>query len=206
MKVKLAVVEDEIEFALELKNLLILSEDISEIKLYSSAEEFIEEYESDIFDVVMMDIGLPGINGIDCIRKLKPINPETQFIVFTIYDDNQTVFEALCAGATGYILKSSTQEQITNAIKEIHTGGSPMSSTISRMVMNYFSLLPKKVVCPKLTERETQILELLSEGKRYKEIANSLFISMDTVRTHIRNIYLKLEVSNKTQAINKYRS
>jgi DNA-binding NarL/FixJ family response regulator len=206
MKIKLAIVENEKEYSELLINSLQLSKELDDIALYHSAEEFMLAYDNQFPDVVLMDIGLPGINGIDCIRKLNPINSETQFIVFTIFENDTHIFNALCAGATGYILKSSTTAEILQAIKDVHNGASPMSSSISRMVINYFFNLNNKKLQLPISERETQVLELLSEGKRYKEISNILFISLDTVRTHIRNIYQKLEVNNKTEAINKYRN
>lgn len=205
MKLKLALVDDQKDLLDGLRSLLEMSGDFDVLALYHSAEELITHFDQEFYDVVLMDIGLPGINGIECIRRLKPLQPQTQFIVFTIFEDDVNVFDALRAGATGYVLKSSTSAQIVTAIKEVHSGGSPMSSSISRRVINYFAHPHTKVDELPITKRETEILNLLAEGHRYREISASLFISIDTVRTHIRNIYQKLEVTSRTEAINKFR-
>jgi DNA-binding NarL/FixJ family response regulator len=205
MKIKLAIVEDHQDISENLKSMLSQHGEIEEIRVYHSAEAIISDTSGSKYDVVLMDIGLPGINGIECIRKLKPSNLETQFVVFTIFEDHQHVFDALCAGATGYILKNSSTQDILTAVIDVHKGASPMSASISRMVIQYFSGVPKKLNTLPISEREKQVLDLLAQGFRYKEISESLFISMDTVRTHIRNIYQKLEVTNRTQAINRLR-
>jgi DNA-binding NarL/FixJ family response regulator len=153
-----------------------------------------------------MDLQLPGISGQQCIEIVKSKNPTMQFIVFTVFGDDDNVFRALRSGATGYLVKSENYQNIWDAIQLVACGGSPMTPSISRMVIAYFSTLKSNETVQKLTKRECEILELLAQGKRYKEIAEELFISMDTVRTHIRNIYIKLEVDNKTSAINKYKS
>ena len=153
-------------------------------------------------DVVVMDINMPGINGIDCIRKIKDSCPATQFMIFTIYENDEKVFDALAAGASGYLLKKTPGEKITEAIKELHSGGSPMSINIARKVINHF----KEKTAPghtSLTNKENEILNLLSKGFLYKEIAGKLGVSVGTVTQHIHNIYEKLHVTNKTEAINK---
>lgn len=202
----LCIVDDNTEMASFLKELLLEDPEIDNIEHFSNAENFIKKFESINPDVVLMDIGLPGLSGIECIRKLKPLAPTTQFIAFTVFGDDQNVFDALRSGASGYILKSESHEKIREAIHLVLAGGSPMTASISRMVIDYFSQQTKTEPAAELTNRECEILELMSNGQKYKEIASTLSISVDTVRTHIRNIYVKLEVDNKTKAINKYKS
>lgn len=151
-----------------------------------------------------MDIKLNPGNGIDCIRRVKQKNPNIQFIVITIFEEEEKVFDSLKAGATGYIVKSSTMDEYLNAIRMVAAGGSPLSPVIAKKLVNYFSA-PKMVMQKdyELTEREKTVMELLSNGYPYKQVADQLFISMDTVRTHIRNIYEKLQVHSRTEALNK---
>jgi DNA-binding NarL/FixJ family response regulator len=156
-------------------------------------------------DVVIMDINMPGMNGIDCIAKIKDECPNTQFMIFTIYENDEKIFDALTAGASGYILKKTDPEKIIEAIKELHNGGSPMSTSIARKVINHFKR-NKTAFHESLTNKENEILTLLSKGLLYKEIAVALSISVGTVTQHIHNIYEKLHVSNKTEAINKFRN
>jgi two-component system, NarL family, response regulator LiaR len=204
--IRLCIVDDNTQMASFLRELLLEDTSIASIDLYASAEEFIRKFNDLSPDVVLMDIGLPGLSGIECIKKLKPQAPSTQFIAFTVFGDDQNVFDALRSGASGYILKSESHEKIKEAIHVVLAGGSPITASISRMVIEYFSNQGKSETTSELTNRECEILELMSNGQRYKEIANSLNISVDTVRTHIRNIYVKLEVDNKTKAINKFKS
>lgn len=204
--IKLCIVDDNIEMATFLGELLHQDASIYSIQVFESAEDFINKFEDLQPDAVLMDIELPGISGIECIQLLKPRTSKTQFIAFTVFGDDQNVFNALRAGATGYILKSENHQKILEAIQMVLQGGSPMTASISRMVIEHFAIQKPSINSELLTKREIEILELLSAGKRYREIATQLFISIDTVRTHIRNIYIKLEVDNKTAAINKYKS
>jgi DNA-binding NarL/FixJ family response regulator len=151
-----------------------------------------------------MDIHLPGISGIECVKQLKPVLPQTQFMMCTVYEDNENVFDSLCAGASGYLLKNNPPGKITDAIIDLYHGGSPMSSTIARKVINAFQpVFQKNKEAESLTKRELELLELLAKGYRYKEIADKLFISFETVRTHIHNIYEKLHVQSRIEAVNK---
>jgi DNA-binding NarL/FixJ family response regulator len=151
-----------------------------------------------------MDINLPGMSGIQCIEALKPANPNVQYLICTVFEDSINLFNALCAGATGYILKSASEEEFIKAIKDISVGGSPMSPQIARMVVASF---PQKKsnqdLLGDLSKREREILELLAAGFRYKEIADKLFLSIETVRSYIRDIYSKLHVHSRTDAVNK---
>ena len=171
---------------------------------YGFGESFLAAVLTERPDVVIMDINLPGITGIEAVRRCKELAPRTQFLMCTVQDDDAHLFEALCAGATGYLVKNAAPEQVLTAVKDLHAGGSPMSPGIARRVVRSFQ--QQRTPSPemqRLTDRERQVLELLAQGHRYKEIADSLRLSIDTVRTHIRNLYDKLQVSSRTDALNK---
>lgn len=155
-------------------------------------------------DVVLMDINLPGMNGIQCTRTIKEHWPEVQVMMCTVYEDDDKIFDALKAGATGYVIKRAPIEELFDAIQQVHAGGSPMSATIARKVVGSFQVRTE-VNGEKLSEREMQVLDLLSEGLRMKEIADRLSLSTNTVRTHVRHIYEKLQVQSRTEALNKAR-
>ncbi|MFM6924882.1 MAG: LuxR C-terminal-related transcriptional regulator, partial [Ferruginibacter sp.] len=155
-------------------------------------------------DIALFDINLPGMNGIDCIQRLKLLHPRMQMMVLTVYDNADNIFNALKAGATSYLLKSTPPEKVIEAIYEVHHGGSPISSQIARKVIDAFTLKEKtNDYFQELSRREQEILEQLSKGYRYKEIADKLFVSIETVRTHIRNIYEKLQVNGRAEALKK---
>ncbi|QIP14015.1 response regulator transcription factor [Spirosoma aureum] len=172
---------------------------------FETAEAALDYLPSHCVDVVLMDIDLPGMNGIDCVRHLKAHCASTQFMMCTMYDEDETVFEALKAGANSYILKRSPPHKLLEAITELYEGGSPMSSTIARKIAVSFHVGP---AAPNeldvLTPREREILDRLAKGHSHKEVANELFVSPTTVRKHIFNIYEKLQVHSKVEAINKY--
>ncbi len=171
---------------------------------HTTAEEFMDSVQRELPDVVIMDINLPGMNGVEAVRVLKVKFPQMQFLMCTVQDDDDNLFQALCAGATGYLVKGASPEQLITSVKELHAGGSPMSAGIARRVLR--SLHQPQVPAPEiaqLTERERQVLDELAQGFRYKEIADRLQLSLDTVRTHIRNLYGKLQVSSRTDALNK---
>jgi DNA-binding NarL/FixJ family response regulator len=162
-------------------------------------------------DVVLMDINLgESESGIDCVRQLKPVVPATNFMMCTVYEDDEKIFEALSAGASGYILKKTEPQKLLEAIKELHGGGAPMSGQIARKVVVAFrnkALTPASspgAELEQLSYREKQILEELSRGLMYKEIANVLFISPETVKKHVYHVYEKLHVTNRVEAVNKY--
>ena len=151
-----------------------------------------------------MDINLPGMNGIECIKMIKDKSPGTQFMMFTVYENDEKVFEALKAGASGYLLKNTGLVQLIESLKELHNGGSPMSANIARKLVTLFRNEQKQAPSlDSLSHRENEILQLLSKGLLYKEIADQLAISVSTVRQHIHHIYEKLHVQNRTEAINK---
>ena len=172
---------------------------------YATAEEAIIKLPLENPNVVLMDINLPGMSGIECVVKLKEILPDVQIMMLTVYEDNETVFKSIVAGATGYILKRTPPAELLEAIRELHGGGSPMSDQIARKVVQAFQQMGKSSKeTENLSERESELLSYLSKGYHDKEIADKLFISVKTVRTHLRNIYKKLHVRSRTEAILKY--
>ncbi len=204
MDIKVGIVEDEHQIRESLLILINGSEGFSCVNGYESAEDAIREMPALYLDVVLMDIHLPGKNGIECITELKPLCPTTQFMMCTAFEDTESVFNALKAGATGYLTKTTQPSKILDAIVDVNNGGSPMSSNIARKIVASFQKEKKEnVELQKLSEREQEILQLLSNGLRYKEISDKLSISTETVRTHIRNIYEKLQVNSRTDALNK---
>ena len=155
-------------------------------------------------DVVLMDINLPGMNGIECTRLIKEMSPDTLIIMCTVFEDTEKIFDALKAGASGYVLKRTAGETLIDAIKDLLNGGAPMSNEIARKVVNSFREGPvQKAKCEELTSKENEILDLLADGFGNKEIASRLFVSVNTIRTHIYHIYEKLHVHNRIEALNK---
>lgn len=203
MEIKVGIVEDEKVIRESLIVLINGSEGYSCIHSFETAEDAILALPSLNLDVVLMDIHLPGKNGIMCISELRKLCPDTRFLMCTSFEDTDSVFKALKAGAKGYITKTTQPSKILDAILDLYNGGSPMSSQIARKVVESFHSSIQNKELERLTEREKEILNLLSEGLRYKEIGVKLFISVETVRTHIHNIYEKLEVNSRTEALNK---
>ena len=204
MKIKVAIVEDEKQIRESLAILINGSEGFSCVHTLENAEDAIDLIADLPLDVVLMDIHLPGKTGIECIAALKPQCPEVQFLMCTSFEDTDSVFNALQSGASGYLTKTTQPSKILDAIVEVYKGGSPMSSNIARKVVASFHTSNRENnELQKLSVREKEILNLLSQGLRYKEIADRLFLSTETVRTHIRNIYEKLQVNSRTEALNK---
>ncbi len=206
MPITLAIVEDLDEVREGLKNFLALSPEFKVLDTFKTAEQAMEELPILQPDIVIMDINLPGINGIECIRQIGTHAIHTQFMMFTVYENDEKVFEALKAGASGYLLKNTGLIHIIEALKELHLGGSPMSANIARKLVNNFQQRAQQEHLPgmeALSPRENEILLLLARGLLYKEIASQLTISTSTVRQHIHRIYEKLHVQNRTEAINK---
>jgi DNA-binding NarL/FixJ family response regulator len=172
---------------------------------FSNAERALIRLPTDRPQVALVDINLPGMSGIECVRRLKPVLPETQFMMITVYEDTDYLFSALTAGATGYLLKQTSRDELLDALKDVHTGGSPMSSVIARKVVQSFRRAdPNSGGAEDLTAREREVLQLLACGDLYKEIAEHLGISVPTVNAHIRRIYEKLHVRSRAQAVAKY--
>lgn len=204
MSITLAIVEDLDEVRDGLKNFISLSQDFKVLDTFKTAEEAVHDLPSLKPDIVIMDINLPGMNGIECIKHIKEKAPATQFMMFTVYENDEKVFEALKAGASGYLLKNTGLVQLIESLKELHNGGSPMSANIARKLVTLFRSEQKEAAnLAVLSSRENEILQLLAKGLLYKEIAEQLSISISTVRQHIHHIYEKLHVQNRTEAINK---
>jgi len=204
MSITLAIVEDLDEVRDGLKNFIALSQDFKVLDTFKTAEEAAHDLPKLKPDIVIMDINLPGMNGIECIREIKNKIPNTQFMMFTVYENDEKVFEALKAGASGYLLKNTGLVQLIESLKELYNGGSPMSANIARKLVTLFRNEQKEAAnLDLLSGRENEILQLLTKGLLYKEIADQLSISVSTVRQHIHHIYEKLHVQNRTEAINK---
>jgi len=203
MQIKVGIIEDEKEIREGLKFLINGSEGFTCIDTFENAKEALEKIPSLNLDVVLTDIHLPHKTGIECVLELKPLCPNTQFLMCTSVEETESVFQALKAGATGYLTKTTQPSKLLDAILEIHKGGSPMSGHIARKVISSFQKTEKNTELEKLSQREQEIIKLLSKGFRYKEIADKIFVSTETVRTHIRNIYQKLQVNSCVDALNK---
>jgi len=205
MSISIAIVEDLDVVRNGLKDFISLSTDFLVVGSYKSGEEALQKLPETKPDIVIMDINLPGMNGIECIRQVKGKSPGTQFMMFTVYENDDKVFEALKAGASGYLLKNTGLLQIAESVKELHEGGSPMSANIARKMVNLVrgDADKKTPFLDLLSPREKEILQLLAKGLLYKEIAEQLNITTGTVRIHIHRIYEKLHVQNRTEAINK---
>ena len=200
----IAIIEDDDKIRQYLGEQIQLHIDVKELRLFGNAEDALKGLTHEPADIALFDVQLPVMNGIECIRRLKIIHPKMQCMVLTVYDKPDTVFEALKAGAISYLLKSTPSDKILEAIEEVYNGGSPISSQIARKLIEAFSMKEKtNDYFQDLTRREQEILEELSKGYRYKEIAEKLFVSIETVRTHIRNIYEKLQVNTRVDALKK---
>lgn len=201
---KIVVVEDQKETREMLQILLNGNDGYECMAAFENGEDAIAELPALMPDVALVDIHLPGQSGIDCVSKLKPLLPTTQFIMCTSLEDTDNIFNALQAGATGYITKATPPQKILDAILDAHNGGAPMSSQIARKLISFFFTKEQKPTeLEKLSAREQEILMYLSKGYRYKEIAAMIFVSIETVRKHIHNIYEKLQVNSRTDALNK---
>ena len=204
MSISIVIVEDLDVIRNGLKDFIALSTDFLVVGSFKTGEDAALKLPELKPDIVIMDINLPGINGIECIRQVRDMSPSTQFMMFTVYENDEKVLDALKAGASGYLLKNTGLLQIAESVKELHEGGSPMSANIARKIVNLFRDTDKKTpFLDLLTTREQEILQLLAKGLLYKEIAEQLGITTGTVRIHIHKIYEKLHVQNRTEAINK---
>ena len=205
MLIRVAIVEDDPGIRASLVNMLSRSTDCRPVCSCADAETALVDLPAHKPDVVLMDINLPHIDGIECVRRLKEQMPATQFVMLTVYGDSDRLFRSLMAGASGYLLKRASSSGILTAIREVRAGGSPMTPQIARRVVQHFRQIPEQSAgVEKLTAREKEILAQLAQGFLYKEIGDNLGISMDTVRTYIRKIYDKLQVHSRTAAMIKY--
>ncbi len=204
MPISVAIVEDNPDIRMGTSYILRSSRGCSVAGEYGTAEEFFEAYEENLPDVVLMDLGLPGMSGLKAIERLKHEHPRIEIVVQSIYQDDDNVFRALCAGANGYIAKPVLPQQLLEAVEDAFSGGTPMSPRIARKVLEVF----KQHAAPQKTDfhltcRELEVLQLLVQGEDYKSVADKLFLSLFTVRAHVRNIYDKLHVHTRSQAVAK---
>ena len=200
MSIAVSIVEDDPQVRGSLAKLIEGSSGYRCVSRHASAENALQEIPEIKPDVVLMDINLGVMNGVECVQRLKPLLPATQIIMLTVYQNTEHIFNALAAGATGYMLKQTPPDELLAAIKEVHAGGSPMSSHIARKIVQSFQQ-PATVA---LSPREAQVLDLLAKGFLYKEIADAMQLTYATVHTHIRHIYEKLHVRSRTQAVAKH--
>ena len=204
MPISVSIVEDSEKLRGTLARVLNRAEVFRCVSQYGSAEEALKDLPNARPNVVLMDINLPGINGVECVRQLKKIVPEVQIMMLTVYEDTENIFDALTAGASGYLLKRTSGPELLDAIREVNRGGSPMTAHIARKVVQSFQKNAPAQPAENLSEREQQVLDLLSQGLMYKEIADKLQISYETVHTYIRRIYEKLRVRTRTEAVAKF--
>jgi DNA-binding NarL/FixJ family response regulator len=204
MKIKVAIVEDQQDFRESWERIINAHEQFLLCGSYANAESAMDGFINQAPDVALIDIHLPGISGIELIEQFSAKHTAIRFVIFSSMNDDENIFNALKAGAKGYILKSGMAIEIMEGITDVFNGGSPMSSSIARRVVESFNKSSEaNAEMQKLSAREQEIISLLAKGLRYKEIADKLFISSETVRTHIRNMYEKLAVNSRTDALNK---
>jgi DNA-binding NarL/FixJ family response regulator len=206
MAIRISIVEDNEQLRLTLAKVIGRTEGFECVGQHATAEAALENIPHEKPDVVLMDINLPGMNGVECVRKVKQLVPQTQVMMLTAYEDTENIFNSLAAGASGYMLKRTPRAELLDAIREVQRGGSPMSTHIARLVVQSFQrpvTAPVNEVTEDLSAREQEVLDLLSQGCMYKEIADKLGISFETVRTYIRRIYEKLHVRTRTEAVAK---
>jgi DNA-binding NarL/FixJ family response regulator len=206
VSIAVAIVEDDVPAREILAGWIRNAEGFTCVGEFDDAETALAKLPLEKPSVVLFDINLPGMNGIECVRRLKPRLPDTQFVMVTVYEDANHIFNALSAGASGYLLKQTRRNELIDALKDVHAGGSPMSSQIARKVVQNFHRTETQAdgEIVELSPREREVLELLARGYLYKEIAEMLKISVQTVNTYIRRIYEKLHVRSRAQAVAKY--
>ncbi len=201
--IAISIIEDQSEVRESLVACLGIEPGMRCVGAHVSAEEGLQKIPKENPDVVLVDINLPGMNGIQCVARLKKRLPNIQILMLTTYDDGDLIFDSLRAGANGYLLKNIPQEELVQAVQQVHAGGAPMSLQVARKVINHFHKTKPTSEIENLSVRELEILRLLAKGHRYKEIADQLSINIGTVRTHISHVYEKLHVNSRTEAAMK---
>jgi len=206
MPITVAIVEDNDQLRATLARVLDRAEGFRCTGQYANAEEALKHLPEEKPDVVLMDINLPGMNGVECVRQLKTLCPQIQVIMLTVYEDTDNIFNALAAGATGYLLKRTPRAELLEAIRDVVRGGSPMTTHIARKVVQSFQQRPATPApaAEELSPREREVLDCLAQGFLYKEIADKLGLKYETVHTYIRRIYEKLQVRTRTEAVSKF--
>jgi DNA-binding NarL/FixJ family response regulator len=205
MSISVSIVEDNDQLRATLARVLNRADGFRCLSHYANAEDALKDLPQVRPDVVLMDINLPGMNGVQCVRQLKALLPDIQVMMLTVYEDTENIFNALTAGASGYMLKRTSSKELLEAIQDVQRGGSPMTMHIARKVVQSFQHTAATAqTTENLSEREQQVLDLLSQGLMYKEIAEKLAISYETVHTYIRRIYEKLQVRTRTEAVAKF--
>ncbi len=205
MPITVSIVEDNEQLRSTLARVISRAEGFRCLSQYGDGESALEGLPRDRPEVVLMDINLPGINGVECVRRLKHAAADLQIVMLTVYEDTDNIFNALAAGAAGYLLKRTKSAELLEAIREVHRGGSPMTTHIARKVTQSFQKVGVSAQpTENLSEREQEVLDCLSQGFLYKEIAEKLGISYETVHTYIRRIYEKLQVRTRTEAVAKF--
>ena len=205
MPISVSIVEDNDQLRGTLARVISRAEGFKCVSHYPNAEAALAALPKDNPEVVLMDINLPGMNGVECVRQLKQVAPKIQAVMLTVYEDTDNIFAALAAGASGYLLKRTRSAELLEAIREVHQGGSPMTTHIARKVTQSFQKAgPSPQPTENLSQREQEVLDCLSHGFLYKEIADKLGISYETVHTYIRRIYEKLQVRTLTEAVAKF--
>jgi DNA-binding NarL/FixJ family response regulator len=203
--IRVAIVEDDDWIRDNLARQIDVAPGYCCISRYRTGEEALAGLPGEAPDVVLMDINLPGLSGIECVRRLKALQPSVAVLMLTVYEESDSIFDSLRAGASGYLLKRSAEKELLEAIAQVHQGGSPMSSLVARKVVQFFNRIGDATPeLQRLSPREKEILELLSRGAAYKEIGDRLSLSIHTVRMHIRGIYGKLQVHSRGEAVSKY--
>jgi DNA-binding NarL/FixJ family response regulator len=202
-RIKVSIVDDVEGIRTNLAALIESAPTLRLVGDYANAEIALKEIPQNTPDVVLMDINLPRMNGVECVRKLKAQLPHVQFLMLTVYEDSDSLFDSLRAGASGYLLKRTATKHLVEAIHDLHAGGSPMSPQMARRVVTLFNQSPQSEIT-QLTPTEREFLSQLAKGYTYKEIADRMHIAMDTVRTYVRKVYDKLHVHSRTEAVVKY--
>ena len=203
--ISVSIVDDEKRLCESIATFLNGSPGFRCVSIYGNGETALQHLPADKPEVVLMDINMPGLNGIDCVRRLKAVTPQMQIVMLTVYDDDEQIFKALAAGATGYLLKRHEPQELLQAIRDVQAGGSPMSNSIARKVVASFQTAHQRGEKQNLlSAREQAVLDCLAQGLAYKQIGDQLGLSINTIRTHLRHIYEKLHVQSRTEAVAKY--
>jgi DNA-binding NarL/FixJ family response regulator len=203
--IRVSIVDDEVDLRENISGYVNAARGLRCVSVHGSGEEALAHLPKERPDVILMDINLGGMDGIECVRRVKPLMPKTQIVMLTVFEDTERIFSALAGGASGYLLKRLAPTKLLEAIREVHEGGSPMSAPIARKVVQSLQLAsPRPHAGAELSPREREVLDSLAEGQAYKQIADKLGVSIHTVRNYIRRIYEKLHVRSSAEAVAKY--